>query len=251
MSYGERLLRCPLDRAPLARSAGAGLRCAEGHRYEDRRGVVELGPPPPRFNFDRWAPVYDLLLPWWVLPRVFGVGRGDLSMLHERALDAARGGAVIDAACGSGLFSLPEARRAGARTFVGVDLSRPMLEAARRRADRLGVEALLVRADARELPVGDGVADVALMSLGLQFVPERGRCLAEIRRVLRGGGRVFGAAPALGLHPRYDRRHARRERKDFPLDREGFAGELEVAGFGEVRLATRGALLIWEATAAG
>lgn len=250
MSAAEQLLRCPIDGALFGRSVGGGLSCAEGHRFEARDGVVDFGPPSPRFNFERWAPVYDVLFPWLVLRRLFGVSSRDLVRLHERALEAARGGAVLDAACGSGLFSLPAVHRAGAAAFVGVDLARRMLAEARRRAGRLRVEALLVRGDACDLPLRGGVIDVAIMSLGLQFVPERGRCLAELRRVLRVGGRFFGAAPALGLWPRYDRRHARRARKDFPLDRDRFAGELAAAGFREVRLEARGALLVWEATAA-
>jgi len=148
------------------------------------------------------------------------------------------------------MFSIPAARHGGLARFLGVDLSLPMLKIATRRARREHVEVTLLRADALALPLADGAADVVICCLGLQFIEDRARSLREIRRALRPGGSFFGAAPATGLSPRYDRRHAQRKRKDFPLNKDALSAELEASGFGDIKLSTSGALVLWDAKAA-
>ena len=100
------------------------------------------------------------------------------------------GGDLLDVACGFGRHAVPLAR-AGFRV-VGVDRSEALLEEARRRADgERGPE--LVRADYRELPFKDESFDAAVnlfTSLGYLGDEEDVRVLAEIRRVLKPGGRL-------------------------------------------------------------
>jgi ubiquinone/menaquinone biosynthesis C-methylase UbiE len=100
------------------------------------------------------------------------------------------GGDLLDVGCGFGRHAVPLAR-AGFRV-VGVDRSEALLEEARRRAD--GERRLeLVRADYRELPLKDETFDAAInlfTSLGFLGDEEDVRVLAEIRRVLRPGGRL-------------------------------------------------------------
>ena len=96
----------------------------------------------------------------------------------------------MDVPCGFGRHSLPLAR-AGYRV-TAVDRSQVLLdEAARRAAGERGAE--LVRADYRDLPLPDARFDAALnlfTSLGYLGDEEDTRVLAEIRRVLRPGGRL-------------------------------------------------------------
>jgi ubiquinone/menaquinone biosynthesis C-methylase UbiE len=113
-----------------------------------------------------------------------------------QALAAARlagcpeGGDVLDAPCGFGRHSIPLSR-AGYRV-VGVDRSPSLIEEARRRAagERWPK---FSRADYRELPQGDESFDVALnlfTSLGYLGDEQDTRALAELRRVLRPGGKL-------------------------------------------------------------
>jgi ubiquinone/menaquinone biosynthesis C-methylase UbiE len=100
------------------------------------------------------------------------------------------GGDVLDAPCGFGRHSIPLAR-AGYRV-VGADRSSVLLDEARRRA---GGERWpkWVNADYRDLPQQDECFDVALnlfSSLGYLGDEEDTRALAELRRVLRPGGRL-------------------------------------------------------------
>jgi SAM-dependent methyltransferase len=115
---------------------------------------------------------------------------------REQALAAARlsgcrdDGDLLDVPCGFGRHSVPLAR-AGYRV-VGVDRSQALIDEARRRG---GGEQWpkLVRADYRELPLGDESFDAALnLFSSLGYLGDEGdtKVLAEIRRVLRPGGRL-------------------------------------------------------------
>ncbi len=100
------------------------------------------------------------------------------------------GGDVLDVPCGFGRHAAPLAR-AGHRV-VGVDRSQSLLDEAARRA---GGEPRLTftRSDYRDLPFADERFDVAVnlfTSLGYLGDEEDTRVLAEIRRVLRPGGRL-------------------------------------------------------------
>ncbi|MFI9842815.1 class I SAM-dependent methyltransferase [Nonomuraea sp. NPDC051941] len=94
---------------------------------------------------------------------------------------------ILDAGCGSGpLFS--ELRDRGA-IVTGVDASAGMLEQARQ---RLGADADLQVADlASPLPFPDEAFDDVIASLVLHYLEDWGPTLAELRRVLRPGGRLL------------------------------------------------------------
>lgn len=91
---------------------------------------------------------------------------------------------ILDLAAGTGTSSRPLAD-AGAVVFPA-DLSAGMLAEGRRRQPDLH----FIAADATDLPFADGVFDAATMSFGLRNVPDVPRCLAELRRVVRPGGRL-------------------------------------------------------------
>jgi ubiquinone/menaquinone biosynthesis C-methylase UbiE len=80
------------------------------------------------------------------------------------------------------------AARRGARV-TGVDMTGEMLAVAAR--DPGG--ARFVRALAERLPFGDGSFDVALSNGVLNLCPDKPRALAELARVVKPGGVVYGA----------------------------------------------------------
>ncbi|WP_216205026.1 class I SAM-dependent methyltransferase [Amycolatopsis aidingensis] len=96
---------------------------------------------------------------------------------------------ILDAGCGSGpLFAALRDRGA---IVTGVDASAGMLEQARR---RLGAEADLRVADlAGPLPFPDDSFDDVIASLVLHYLRDWGPALAELRRVLRAGGRLIAS----------------------------------------------------------
>ncbi|MBC8424892.1 class I SAM-dependent methyltransferase [bacterium] len=99
-------------------------------------------------------------------------------------------GRVLDLGCGEGRHLGPLAAQAP-RGVVGVDLSAPLLRAARVRTDGQPPTGLL-RADMRALPLADG-AFGTVVSLFTAFgyfggLDAHGNLLAEIARVLAPGG---------------------------------------------------------------
>ncbi|WP_338037118.1 class I SAM-dependent methyltransferase [Natronosporangium hydrolyticum] len=94
---------------------------------------------------------------------------------------------ILDAGCGSGPLSA--ALRAKGAIMAGFDSSPAMVELARQ---RLGKDADLRVADlSQPLPFADGAFDDVVASLVLHYLPDWTAPLAELRRVLKPGGRLI------------------------------------------------------------
>ena len=124
--------------------------------------------------------------------------RDQLEPAHDLMLDMVDlqpGEHVLDVACGTGLVSLRMAATVGASgAVVGTDISGEMVEAARRIAvERHVTKVRFERADAEALPFASTTFDAAVCGLGLMYVPDPIKALAEMRRLLRPGGRAAAA----------------------------------------------------------
>ncbi|MFJ4098408.1 class I SAM-dependent methyltransferase [Amycolatopsis japonica] len=97
-------------------------------------------------------------------------------------------GEVLEVAVGTGL-NLP--LYPDGVTLTGIDLSDGMLTIARGRAERLGHPVTLRRADAHDLPFDADSFDTVVCTLGLCAIPDDGKALREMARVLRPGGRLI------------------------------------------------------------
>ena len=129
--------------------------------------------------YARWAPVYDA-----AFTLVMNPGRKAAAAAVNRL-----GGRVLDVGVGTGL-ELPMFD-SNVRV-VGVDLSEPMLEIARKRVTRQNlsnVEDLRVM-DAMNLQFADGAFDVVVSPFVITTVPDPHRTLDEMARVLRPGGEI-------------------------------------------------------------
>ena len=99
-------------------------------------------------------------------------------------------GDVLEIAIGTGLNLAhypPSAR------VTGIELSPAMLELARERAAALGREADLRVGDATALDLPDDSFDTAVSTFTLCSIPDPAAAVAEVRRVLRPGGRFVFA----------------------------------------------------------
>ena len=120
--------------------------------------------------------------------------------LVERTADAlakvvAPPGPVADLGCGPGAHALALARRG--YDVVGVDGSPRMVDVARRRAARDGVDATFDLHDVRApLRFADASLGGVLAILVVQHLPDPEGFLGEIRRCLRPGGHLLITAPA-------------------------------------------------------
>jgi phosphatidylethanolamine/phosphatidyl-N-methylethanolamine N-methyltransferase len=132
--------------------------------------------------YDRWAPIYDLIFNWPFQP-------GRLAATRAAAEAAGANGQILVVGVGTGLELplLPASTR-----VTGVDLSRAMLDVARRRVARLGLAqvAALIEMDAQALTFADASFDVALAPFVLSVVPDPAKTLDEMWRVARPGGEL-------------------------------------------------------------
>ena len=96
---------------------------------------------------------------------------------------------VLELGPGPGFFSIRVARSIPRGHLYLVDLQREMLDKARRRLRRVGLEnASFTQADATALPFAPGVFDVAFLVAVLGEVPDPGACLESLHRALRPYG---------------------------------------------------------------
>lgn len=96
---------------------------------------------------------------------------------------------VLDVACGTGVVTRLATERVGlSGTVVGSDVSPSMLAAAERASE--GLPITWREASATDLPFDDASFDLVLCQQGLQFFPDRGMALREMRRVLAPDGRL-------------------------------------------------------------
>ena len=93
---------------------------------------------------------------------------------------------VLDVGCGTGATTLAAARRLGPKgECVGVDISEPMLEAARARAERTGIPATFIRGDAEIHPFEPSSFDAVMSRFGVMFFGDSVRAFANLRRAVR------------------------------------------------------------------
>ena len=163
----------PLIRDEVAATAAA--------RHDERRlrGVLVRRRAKSREFFASAAPQWDALR-----AELFGETFGAWAMLGllDPALE------VGDLGCGTGRLS--EVLAPLVRRVVAVDGSTDMLDAARARLechDNVEVRGGEIEA----LPLAAGELDAAILSLVLHHVPDPGRALAEVARVVRPGGRLL------------------------------------------------------------
>lgn len=132
--------------------------------------------------FDRIAGRYDLL-------NTVLSGGSDARWRRRTARMAglSEESSALDVACGSGRLALELRRRAPRGLVVGLDFSAGMLRVAADTAPG----PRYVRGDGLRLPFPDATFDAATVAFGLRNFADPGAGLAEMRRVLRPGGRAL------------------------------------------------------------
>jgi ubiquinone/menaquinone biosynthesis C-methylase UbiE len=129
---------------------------------------------------------------------------------HRRRLLAAAAGRTLEIGAGTGFNLAHYPGTVG--ELVVTDPGAAYLARARRRAAQAGREATFVPAGAEELPFADGSFDPVVGTPVLCSVSDQDRSLAEIRRVLRAGGRFLFCEHVRSDDPRTARWQDRLER---------------------------------------
>ena len=241
---------CPAcQRGVLALPATPNGQAACAHcaaHFPLAQGILDLLPSAaPRSLAQRameWPPIvriYESRL-WRRSPIAAAAMR--ISFEREYAIIAAAArltpaAAVLDLACGPGIYARRFAAAVPQGVVVGLDLSLPMLRFAARRAVAAGLRNLaLLHGDAMALPFEAGRFDLVNCCGALHLFPDLAQVLRESARVLAPGGRFTAAA-----FRRRDGRAAEsatRLRRRFGVDAfhpDELSRRLAAAGLGDIR----------------
>lgn len=133
-----------------------------------------------------WARWYDLLSANFPMMRATR-----RTMLEVAAPEA--GERVLDVGCGTGRLARALKAQVGAGEVHGIDPSREMIDLAKAKATKAGVRVDFQLAPIEALPFPDASFDLVTSTLMLHHLSDEAKRngLAEVRRVLRPGGRFW------------------------------------------------------------
>ncbi|NTV58519.1 MAG: class I SAM-dependent methyltransferase, partial [Deltaproteobacteria bacterium] len=159
--------------------------------------------------FDPWPEKYDQ---WFETP-VGRLVKGYERELILRMLKPKRGEFILDAGCGTGVFTSDflEADTKG----VGLELSNPML--IRATVKNRGRRFLPVQGDMRNLPFAEAVFDKAVSVTAIEFIEEAKVAVEEMFRVTKPGG-IIVIATLNSLSP-WAHRRGEANKKGHPIFR--------------------------------
>jgi SAM-dependent methyltransferase len=130
---------------------------------------------------------------WVELNRLLDMQLQPLGQAALAALAPHPGERVLDIGCGGGETSLDLARAVGpSGAVLGVDLSRPLLDLAARRAGALDLDIRFEAADAQitDFAAVGGAFDAVFSRFGVMFFADPTAAFANIRKALKPGGRL-------------------------------------------------------------
>jgi len=141
-----------------------------------------------REKITRW---YDLQAPLYRLWRDSYDGPL-VREVHALLRPQGESATILDAGCGTGLFSIGLARVEPGWRLTATDVSQGMLAVARRQAARRDLDNIdWRRGDVTALPFDDASFDAVVAAGLMPCLNEPTHALAEFRRLLRRGGRLI------------------------------------------------------------
>lgn len=153
--------------------------------------------------FDEWPEQYNR---WFTTPIGKLVKETEQELVNE-LLDPKPGEEILDAGCGTGIFTIGFLE-AGARV-TGLDISRNMLGAAVKAA--AGYPFSAIEGDMLHLPFKDNSFDKTVSVTALEFISDGKTAMDEMFRVTRPGGLIV-VATLNSLSPWAARRDAKGEK---------------------------------------
>lgn len=176
----------------------------------------------------RHAKLYDLL--------GTKLSRGRNTLLELAAVTA--GETVLDVGCGTGTLALAMASRPDSGRVIGIDASGEMIDVARKKAGKANGDVDFQVALIEQIPFPDATFDLVTSSLMLHHLPAdlKRAGLAEVRRVLKPGGRFVVMDFARDSHSPLGHLLSVLGRGSGPTTADGLTNLLTAAGFAAIDL---------------
>jgi len=135
--------------------------------------------------FDEWPERYEQ----WFTTNIGKLVKQVEQELIIDLLDPKQGEVILDAGCGTGIFTIDFLVKGV--NIVGLDISGPMLDIARKRGRDYAFSGVL--GDLEHLPFKDNFFDKTVSITALEFVADAKNAINELFRVTRPGGLVVVA----------------------------------------------------------
>lgn len=137
-----------------------------------------------------WGKTYDRIVSLLTLGQEEKLRQASLKEAHIRL-----GEHILEVGCGTGSLTLRAKANAGRQSQVyGIDIAPDMLETARMKAQKAGLEVRFELGRIEQIPFPEGQFDLVLSSLMLHHIQgneAKQQGIKEIFRVLKPGGRVL------------------------------------------------------------
>ena len=156
-------------------------------------GSTGTPPAPPVEHGRRVSAMFGRIAGWYdLLNRSLSLGQDVIWRRRlVEALEPAPGGTVLDLAAGTLDVSLEILRRQPGSRVLAMDFSEPMLRRGMPKVPaQLSGRIAPVLADGLRLPLPTASVDGATIAFGIRNILPRPQALAELRRVIRPGGRL-------------------------------------------------------------
>ena len=183
--------------------------------------------------FDDWPDRYEK---WFTTPIGALVKRVEWELIDD-LLKPGPGEFILDAGCGTGVFTL-DMISCGARV-VGLDLSLSMIKKARQKG--ASSQLRIISADIIRLPFLENSFDKTVSITALEFIPDGQKAIKELFRVTRKGGTLV-VATLNSLSPWAERRREEGQKGHSLFSKAFFRSPGELAALAPVKGESRTAV---------
>ena len=175
--------------------------------------------------FDEWPEKYDR----WFTTSIGGLVKKYEAELLLDLLRPSQGEIILDAGCGTGVFTL-DFLSCGAKV-IGLDISLPMLRRSREKAGGYSLQSVL--GDMLNLPFSEDSFDKVISVTALEFIEDGAAAVRELFRVVQKGGCIV-VATLNSLSPWAARRKAEAKQKESIFEKVVFRSPDELRSLAPV-----------------
>lgn len=132
------------------------------------------------------TPFYDLIMKLWGFNEAYRKRIFDMAQIQN-------GESILDVGCGTGSLVFSAKERFPLSMISGIDADRKILEIAKKKAEKNGLEVNLHYGKAEKLPLESSNIDVVISSITFHHLPTdiKYKAFSEIYRVLKKDGRFL------------------------------------------------------------